>query len=221
MRTLKISPYVSDNAFNLYNFIKNNTDQDEIIHVQGGPIATCISLFTDRRTDNGMWREVTNEDMGKYPPAGANYGVMEINDRQRINFSQDVIIETFGQFIVYDASKAVQTMFPQDQPRLPQVLTEVSSQIRKASLSLDTDRELTKKLLFEASDKLNQLSKGAPDEKGKKILERSSIILRNKSQKISYAEGQEMTRVKEELTAMSKLYERGDIGGALIVLERI
>jgi hypothetical protein len=104
---------------------------------------------------------------------------------------------------------------------LPQILTEVSSQIRKASISLDTDRELTKKLLLEVSDKLNQLSKGAPDEKGKKILERSSMILRNKSQKISYAEGQEMTRVKEELMTMAQLYERGDIGGALIILERI
>ena len=55
LRTLKISPYVSEDAYRLYNFIKNNTDRDEIIHVQGGPIATCISLFTDRRTDNGMW----------------------------------------------------------------------------------------------------------------------------------------------------------------------
>jgi len=221
LRTLKISPYVSENAFNLYNFIKNNTEQDEIIHVQGGPIATCISLFTDRRTDNGMWREVTNEDMGKSPPAGANYGVIEISDRQRINFSQDMIIETFGQFIVYDTTKMEQIILPQDQPRLPQILTEVSNQIRKASISLDTDKELTKNLLLEVSDKLNQLSKGAPDEKGKKILERSSIILKNKSQKISYVEGQELTRVKEELMAMAQLYERGDIGGALIVLERI
>ena len=50
-RNLKISPYVSEDAYRLYNFIINNTDRDEIIHAQGGPIATCISLFTDRRTE--------------------------------------------------------------------------------------------------------------------------------------------------------------------------
>ncbi|KYC47212.1 MAG: hypothetical protein AMQ22_01998 [Candidatus Methanofastidiosum methylothiophilum] len=221
IRTLKISPYVSEDAYRLYNFIKNNTDKDEIIHVQGGPIATCISLFTDRRTDNGMWKEVTNEDMSKSPPTGANYGVIEIDGRQNINFPKEIIMEKFGQFIVYDATKMQQIKLPQEQPRIPPVLAEISGKIRIASISLNTDRESTKTILLEVSEKLNQLSKGAPDEKGRKILERSSIILRNKAQKISYAEGQDMVRVKEELMTMAELYGRGDIGGALIILERI
>lgn len=220
-RNLKISPYVSEEAYGLYNFIINNTDKDEIIHVQGGPIATSISLFTDRRTDNGMWKEVTTEDMSKSPPAGANYGVIEINDRQNINFPKDVIIEKFGQFIVYDATKMEQIKLPQEQPRIPPFLTEISNQLRKASISITTDRELAKTVLFEVSDKLDQLSKGAPDEKGKRILGRSSILLRNKAQKISYVEGQDLARVKEELMTMAELYEKGDIGGALIILERI
>ena len=159
--------------------------------------------------------------MDKSPPTGANYGVMEINDRQNINFPKEIIVEKFGQFIVYDATKMDQIKLPQEQPRIPLVLTEISNQIRKASISLSTDSELTRTLLLEASDKLNQLSKGAPDEKGKRILERSSIILRNKAQKISYVEGQDMTRVKEELLTMAELYGKGDIGGALIILERI
>ncbi|MCC7572699.1 MAG: hypothetical protein KO464_04850 [Candidatus Methanofastidiosum sp.] len=53
----------------------------------------------------------------------------------------------------------------------------------------------------------------SPDEKGKKILESSSIILRNKSQNIYYVEGQEMARVKEKLLALAQLYERGILEG--------
>jgi hypothetical protein len=221
LRNLKISPYLSDDAYRMYNFIIKNTDKNEIIHVQGGPIATCISLFTDRRTDNGMWREVTNEGMGKSPPSNTKYGVMEINNLQRITIPQELIIEKFGQFIVYDATKSGQITLPQEQPRIPPVLTELSNDIRKASISLDTNRQMSMNLLLGASDKLMQLSKGAPDDKGKRILERSSIILRNKSQRISYVEGEELQRIKQELLKMADLYERGDIGGALILLERL
>jgi hypothetical protein len=221
LRNLKISPYLSEDAYRLYNFIIKNTDKDEIIHVQGGPIATCISLFTDRRTDNGMWREVTNEGMGKSPPSNSKYGVMEINNLQRINIPQELIIEKFGQYIVYDATKSGQIQLPQEQPRIPLVLVEISNDIRKASISLDTDRQVSMSLLLGVSDKLTQLSKGAPDDKGRKILERSSIILRNKAQRISYVEGEELQRIKQELLRMAELYERGDIGGALIILERL
>lgn len=220
-RTLIISPYVTENAFKLYNFIKNNTAKNDIIHVQGGPIATCISLFTDRRTDNGMWKEVTTENMGKSPLSESKYGVIEINDRQRFNFPQNMIIEQFGQFIVYDATKSEQIKLPQDQPKLPPALTELSTIFKKASVSIGSDKELTKNSLLGASDKLSQLSKSAPDERGRKILDRSSAILRNKAQKIAYAPDQDLPKIKEELINISELYGRGDIGGALIILERI
>lgn len=220
-RTLKISPYVTENAFKLYNFIKNNTAKNDIIHVQGGPIATSISLFTDRRTDNGMWKEVTTEDMGKSPLTESKYGVIEINDRQRFNFPQNIIIEQFGQFIVYDATKSEQIKLPQDQPRLPPVLTELSATFKNASVSISSDKELTKNILLSASDKLSQLSKGAPDERGRKILDRSSTILKNKAQRIAYSSDHDIPKIKEELIKIAELYERGDIGGALIILERI
>lgn len=221
-RTLTISPYVSENAFNLYNFIMNNTTEDEIIHVQGGPIATCISLFTDRRTDNGMWMEVTNEDMKKSPYTNSRFGVIEMNNQRQIQqIPESIIIEKFGEFIVYDATKSDQIRTPQQQYRLPPALTELSNLLKKASVNLDSDKELTKNALLEASDKLNQLSKSAPDNRGIRILERSSVILRNKATKIAYASEEELPRIKEDLIEISRLYERGDIGGALVILERI
>ncbi len=221
-RTLKISPYVSQNAFNLYKFIKTNTSQDEIIHVQGGPIATCISLFTDRRTDNGMWREVTNEEMEKSPAANSRFGVIEMNNERQMNqIPESIIVEKFGQFIIYDATKSNQIKTAQQQPRLPPVLMELSNLFRKSAVSVDTDKELTKNTLLEASVKLNQFSKGVPEDRGRKIIETSSVILRNKAQKIANAPDQELPKIKENLIQIAQLYERGDIGGALIILERI
>ncbi|KYC44685.1 MAG: hypothetical protein APG12_01619 [Candidatus Methanofastidiosum methylothiophilum] len=220
-RILKISPYLSEDAYKLYDFIIKNTNKDEIIHVQGGPIATCISLFTDRRTDNGMWREVTNEEMGKSPPNNSKYGVMELNNLQRINIPQEIIIEKFGQYIIYDATKAIQIKLPQEQPRIPPLLIELSIEFRQASAFLGTDTQVATRHLIVASEKLNQLSKGAPDEKGRRILERSSIILRNKASIISNLQGQELQRVKQELLTIANLYERGDIGGALVILEKL
>ena len=221
-RSLIISSYVTENAFSLYNFIRNNTTEDEIIHVQGGPIATCISLFTDRRTDNGMWREVTNDDMEKSPAASSRFGVMEMNnERQIAQIPESIIIEKFGQFIVYDATKSNQIKLPQQQYRLPPALTELSTLFRNASNNITSNKELTKNNLLEASAKLNQLSKGAPDDRGIRILERSSVILRNKAEKIAYASDQELPKIKEKLIEIAQLYERGDIGGALIILEQI
>jgi len=221
-RTLTLSPYLSENAFKLYNFIIKNTTEDEIIHVQGGPIATCISLFTDRRTDNGMWMEVTNGDMRKSPSTNSKYGVIEMNaQRQTLQIPESIVIEKFGEFIVYDATKSDQIRIPQQQYRIPPALTELSTQFKKASNTLGSDNELTKDILLDASSKLNQLSKEATDDRGKKILERSSIILRNKAQRISNAEGDELQRIRQELLTIANLYQRGDIGGALVILERI
>ena len=221
-RSLTISPYLSENAFALYNFLKNNTEEDEIIHVQGGPIATCISLFTDRRTDNGMWREVTNEDMEKSPSTNLRFGVIEMNNERQVSqIPESIIIEKFGQFIVYDATKSDQIRMPQQQYRIPPALTELSTLFRKASINLESDKELTKNSLLEASAKINQLSKGAPDDRGIRILERSSVILRNKAQNIAYAPDEDIQKIREDLIQISRLYERGDIGGALIILERI
>lgn len=66
----------------LAEWIKENTKEDEIIHVRVGPLADSITLLTGRRTDHGMYPEVRTEEMFRAIAEGRKSGVFVLTKNQ-------------------------------------------------------------------------------------------------------------------------------------------
>lgn len=119
---LQQSGYLSEDAFALYEYISSNTSSDEIIHVDSTFLSCVISLFTDRRTDNGMWKEVSSGNQQK-SLENIKIGISEIsgnggNGPGGMNrISEESIIAQFGQFVVYDVTKT--NISNSEIPRIP------------------------------------------------------------------------------------------------------
>lgn len=88
----------------LIYWIKNNTPRDEILHVESGLLANYLALFTDRRTDSGMYREVTAPEMFESIKKGKKSGIFII-EQEKIKKQKILpgmtLLEQFGDLLIF------------------------------------------------------------------------------------------------------------------------
>lgn len=66
----------------LIQWIITNTSEDEILHLNNGMLADYLALFTGRRTDSGMYREVTSSELFGAIQKGEKSGIF-IMEKER------------------------------------------------------------------------------------------------------------------------------------------
>jgi hypothetical protein len=102
------SPHVDS----LVQWIQTNTSEDEILHVENGPLADYLALLTGRRTDSGMYREVTSEELFQAIREGKKSGILilEAEKRGMLPLKGMTVLSQFGNFLV------IQGMKPEEAP---------------------------------------------------------------------------------------------------------
>lgn len=98
----------------LIQWIINNTSEDEILHVEQGMLADYIALFTNRRTDSGMYREVTQPELIKSVREGEKSGILILEAerfKEQLLPQGMTLLEQFGNLLV------IQGMKPEHIPR--------------------------------------------------------------------------------------------------------
>jgi hypothetical protein len=101
----------------LIQWIKDNTPHDEILHVEGGLLADYLALFTDRRTDAGMYREVTSPDLFEAIREGKKSGIFILEQNQmkeRRIMSGMTLLEQFGNLQVFQGMSPESGAVPLD-----------------------------------------------------------------------------------------------------------
>lgn len=90
------------------NWIAENTEEDEIIHVMVGSLADAITLLTGRRTDHGMYPEVRTEEMFAAISQGRKSGIFVLTrdqfDKMRFFSIKSEVLAVFGEFIIVYAT---------------------------------------------------------------------------------------------------------------------
>lgn len=99
----------------LIQWVITHTSEDEILHMENGMFADYIALFTGRRTDAGMYREVTSPELFQAVQEGKKSGIFIIEEqkfRERgVKPSGMTVLEQFGNLLV------LQGMKPEPMPR--------------------------------------------------------------------------------------------------------
>jgi hypothetical protein len=92
----------------LIDWIINNTSEDEILHVENGMLADYLALFTGRRTDSGMYREVTSTELFQAIQEGKKSGIVIIeaeNMRGQLPPGMTVLHQ-FGNLLLMQGAKS-------------------------------------------------------------------------------------------------------------------
>ncbi|KYK37702.1 MAG: hypothetical protein AYK18_01705 [Theionarchaea archaeon DG-70] len=101
----------------LIQWIRYNTSEDEILHMESGMLADYLALFTDRKTDSGMYREVTTPELLLAVREGKKSGIF-ILEQEKIREQGTMpgmnILEQFGNLLVIQGMKPEQV--PHDIP---------------------------------------------------------------------------------------------------------
>ena len=86
----------------LIEWISDNTSPDDILHLSNGMLADYLALFTDRRTDAGMYREVSSSEMFKAIQEGRKSGIfiIEVDQFKEQNPPGLTVLEQFGNLLV-------------------------------------------------------------------------------------------------------------------------
>jgi hypothetical protein len=87
----------------LISWIITNTSPDEILHLENGMLADYLALFTGRRTDAGMYREVTSPELFQAVREGKKSGIFIIEQekvRERGIMPEMNFIAQFGNLLV-------------------------------------------------------------------------------------------------------------------------
>ncbi|MBU7013546.1 MAG: hypothetical protein HXS43_01835 [Theionarchaea archaeon] len=92
----------------LISWIIDNTSPDEILHMENGMLADYLALFTERRTDAGMYREVTTPELLQAVREGKKSGIFIIEQekmRERGIIPEMALIAQFGDLLVLQGIK--------------------------------------------------------------------------------------------------------------------
>lgn len=107
----------------LISWIIANTSPDEILHLDNGMLADYLALFTERRTDAGMYREVTAPELLQAVREGKKSGIFIIEQgrmRERGITPEMTVLAQFGDLLVMQGTRS------QEVPReIPFHLTEL------------------------------------------------------------------------------------------------
>jgi hypothetical protein len=100
----------------LIEWICDNTSSDDILHLSNGMLADYLALFTDRRTDAGMYREVSSSEMFKAIEEGRKSGIfiIEIDQFKEKNPPGLSVLEQFGNLLVMQGIRSEK--IPQEIP---------------------------------------------------------------------------------------------------------
>lgn len=99
------NPQIGD----LITWIQANTSPDEILHVENGMLADYLALFTDRRTDAGMYREVTSPELFQSIREGKKSGIFVIEEGRFREQSAPLgmtLLARFGNLLVLQGMKS-------------------------------------------------------------------------------------------------------------------
>ena len=91
----------------LIQWVINNTSEDEILHMDNGMMADYVALFTGRRTDAGMYREVTSEELFKAIQEGKKSGIfiLEVDKFRDFNPPGMTALAQFGNLLILQGIK--------------------------------------------------------------------------------------------------------------------
>lgn len=93
----------------LIQWVITHTTEDEILHMHNGMFADYIALFTWRRTDTGMYREVTSPELFQAAQEGKKSGIFIIEEQKLKEIGAIppgmTILEQFGDVLVLQGMK--------------------------------------------------------------------------------------------------------------------
>jgi hypothetical protein len=92
----------------LIQWVADNTSPDEILHLNNGMLANYLALFTDRRTDAGMYREVTTPELFQAVHEGKKSGIFIVEAeefRKQRTTAGMTILEQFGNLVILQGMK--------------------------------------------------------------------------------------------------------------------
>lgn len=92
----------------LIQWIVNNTSEDDILHLGNGMLADYLALFTDRRTDAGMYREVSSPELFKAVQEGRKSGIIIVEAEKFFEEGLPpgiTVLERFGNVLVIQGMK--------------------------------------------------------------------------------------------------------------------
>lgn len=92
----------------LIQWIIVNTSEDEILHVENGMLADYLALFTDRRTDSGMYREVTSDELFRAVQEGKKSGIFILEAERFAGQSLPpgmTLMERYGNLLLIQGAK--------------------------------------------------------------------------------------------------------------------
>ncbi len=101
----------------LIQWVIQNTSQDEILHLENAMLADYLALFTGRRTDTGMYREVSSPELFQAIREGRKSGIiiLEVGRFREQPISPGmVVLEQFGDLLVVQGMKP--EIIPQEVP---------------------------------------------------------------------------------------------------------
>ncbi|MFQ6050139.1 MAG: hypothetical protein ACE5K4_00420 [Candidatus Hydrothermarchaeota archaeon] len=203
---------ISRDSLELYNWIMENTYQNEILHVENGFTACAISLFTDRRTDNGAWREVLQPwIITQSKNANIRYAILE-----RKNVPREYVLARFGEYIVVRTEDLKNLI--QKPPQFFFVLAKLSDQFEEISDLLLKDREKASESLFHISKQLERISMQAKDPKIRKIIGDTAYSLEILSKEVMHADQKRLREISSALKKASYALKIGDIGAFLDII---
>ncbi len=93
-------------------WIKENTSENEIIHVRTGPVGDYICLMSGRRTDTGMYREVQTEEMFQALKKGKKSGVFVLGKNEFLRYKPFInfrfkVLAVYGKYVIIEAAQNI------------------------------------------------------------------------------------------------------------------
>ncbi|MBU7023780.1 MAG: hypothetical protein HXS40_06395, partial [Theionarchaea archaeon] len=101
----------------LISWVITNTSPDEILHLENGMLADYLALLTGRRTDAGMYREVTTPELFQEVREGKKSGIFIVEQekvKERGIMPDMTFIAQFGNLLVLQGIRS--QPLPQEMP---------------------------------------------------------------------------------------------------------
>jgi hypothetical protein len=218
-RLLRTSPHILEDATAVYSWIERNTMPGEILHVDEGFFGCAISIFTDRRTDNGAWKEVLQPwVLMESKKAGIRYGIVRMRPGQP--FPEKGVIEIHGQYAIVDMDE-FRRLQPAPPPFILQ-LVKLSEPLKKASGEVTSNPEGASSILMEVASEIRRIAGTVDKREIKRDLVNTADSLEKLAEEIPKASKVRRDEIIVVLDLSSVALEKGDIRSAnLIIQEKV